>query len=318
MMKYLRTYPPGMQLLLFLLMTFTLFSLALVLIGVLIPKVYGVPTESLQNISEKTAPLFIHLALLAQGIGSLMIFAAPSLTFAYLAHPEPRRYLGLRGPKKPIHLLLGVLVMLGAMPTFVALQVLMSHINFGPDVQKSQEAAEAVFRAYLTMPTFADFLRTTLIIAVVPAIGEELFFRGIIMRFTHKSSKKMIVAVMFSAGMFAFVHASYYGLPSIFLAGVLLAVIYNLTGSLWCGILAHMFFNGSQILLSYLGNTNTKLAALVDENSVQWGMVAGGLALFAIAFYALWKTRTPLASNWSNDFDQPQNISADEDSAIFN
>ncbi len=318
MMKYFRTYPPGMQLLLFLLMTFTLFSLALAFIGIMLPKVYGVPTSAIQNITDKSAPVLIHVSLVAQGIGSLMMFAAPSLLFAYLAHPKPIKYLGLKAPQKPIHLLLAVLVILGAMPVFMALQTLMGHINFGAEVQAKQEAAETVARAYLTMPTFADFIRTFLIVAILPALGEELFFRGMIMRFTHKSSHNIVLAVLFSAIMFAFVHASYTGLPSIFLAGALLAVIYNLTGSLWCGIAAHLFFNGLQIIFAYVEKGNTSTGAAATDTSIQWGFVAGGVVLFAGAFYLLWKTRTPLTRNWSDDFDQPQNIPTDENPAIFN
>lgn len=316
-MKYLRTYPLGMQLLLFLLMAFTLLSAAIAVTS-LAPKLADIPAVSLQDINEKSSQAVVRVALLMQAIGSLMIFSLSSFLFAYLTHPSPKKYLGMQAPKKPIHLLLAVLVMLGAMPAFMALQSLMGLIDFGPEIKKQQAAAEAVFAAYLAMPTFADFIRTFIVVAMVPALGEELFFRGVIMRFTHKSSRKMPIAIVFSAVMFAFVHASYTGLPSIFLAGVLLAVIYYLTGSLWCGIMAHMFFNGSQIILSYIGHSNPAVASVVNDTHIQWGLVAGGTALFAVSFYLLWKTKTPLPDNWSDDFDTPQNIQPDEDSTIFN
>lgn len=317
-MKYFRTYPLGLQLLLFILMTFTMLFLAVALIGVLLPNVFGVPATSIQNISDKSEPLFIHLSLLAQGLGSLMIFAGSTFLFTYLAHPSPKKYLGLSAPQKPVHLLLAVLAMLGAMPLFMALQTLMGRIDFGADVKKGQEAAEAVSRAYLLMPTFTDFLRTFVVVAIIPAIGEELLFRGMIMRFAHKASGRMVVAVLFSAAVFAFVHASYYGLPSIFLAGALLAVIYYLTGSLWCGILAHLLFNGSQIILTYMAASHPALSAFLNENTIMLGFVASGTALFAASFYMLWKTRTPLPSNWSNDFRDEQQLPPDEKSAIFN
>ncbi len=317
-MRYFRTYPLGLQLLLFTLMTFTMLSLAWVLIGALLPKVYGVPISDILEISEHTKPMLIHLSLIAQGIGSLMFFLTPSLTFAYLTHPSPRKYLGLRAPQKPIHLLIAILVMLGAMPLFMLLQNLMGHIDFGAEVRQKQAASDAVFRAYLTMPAFTDFLRTFIVVAIIPALGEELFFRGIVMRFTHKVTHNIAIPIAFSALIFAFTHASYSGLPSIFLAGVLLAAIYYLTGSIWCGILAHLFFNGSQIFLSYLGNSNNKASELVNENTIQWGLVAGGAVLLVAAFYMLWKTRTPLTNNWSDDYDHPKHHSADEQFAVTN
>ncbi len=316
-MKYLRTYTVGMQLLLFVLMAFTMLSAAGALTS-LVPKLSGISAESLKVINGSTPAGVVHVALLIQGLGSLMFFTLSSLLFAYITHPSPKKYLGLNAPKKPLHLLLSVMVMLGAMPVFMALQSLMGHIDFGPEVKAQQAAAESVFTAYLTMHSVTDLIRTFIIVAMIPALGEELFFRGIVMRFTHKASHSIIIAILFSALMFALVHASYTGLPSIFLAGALLAFIYYLTGSVWCGILAHMFFNGTQILANYLTGNADKAATTTNDLSIQWGLVAGGTILFAGALYMLWKTRTPLSPDWSDDFDRPQNIATDENPAIFN
>src|ERR1039458_7963457 len=107
--------------------------------------------------------------------------------------------------------------------------------------------------SFLNMPTFAAFIRAFIVMAIIPAVGEEMFFRGIMLRFTKKLTRNMVFSVIFTATVFALSHTNIYGFISIFLAGVLLAVIYNLTGSLWCSIVAHLFFNGFQIVVSYLG-----------------------------------------------------------------
>lgn len=311
-MKYFRTYPWALQLLLFVLMIFTLASLGQLCLQVLLPKIYGIQLSSVFQVNEHSAPELIHIALLAQGVLSVMLFMVPSLLFANFTHPRPMQYLGLRTPQKPVHLLLSVMLIVTAMPLLVQLEQAISHINFGADIKAKQAAAEGLQKAFLTMPTFGDFLRTFVVMSIIPAVGEELFFRGMLMRFARQKSRGMVMPVVFTAVIFAFSHSNYYGMPSILLAGVLLAVIYYLTGSIWNGILAHLVFNGSQVLLTYLH--------VIDENAsgLHIGLVLGAGVLFGMTLYLLWKNRTPLANKWYQDFDEPKDVQADKEPVIFN
>lgn len=311
-MKYFRTYPWALQLLLFVLMIFTLASLGQLCLHVLLPKIYGVQLSSVFQVNEHSAPELIHIAIVAQGVLSVMLFMVPSLLFANFAHPQPMQYLGLRAPKKPIHLLLSVMLIVTAMPLLMQLEQAMSHINVSADIKAKQAAAEGLQKAFLTMPTFGDFLRTFIVMAIIPAVGEELFFRGMLMRFARQKSRGMVMPIVFTAVIFAFSHSNYYGMPSILLAGVLLAVIYYLTGSIWNGILAHLVFNGSQVLLTYLN--------VIDENAngLHVGVVLGAGVLFGMTLYLLWKNRTPLADNWYKDFEEPKDVQADKEPIIFN
>ncbi len=133
-------------------------------------------------------------------------------------------------------------------------------------------------------------------------MGEEMFFRGVLMRFAKKKSANMLFPVLSTAALFALVHFNIYGFVSIFLAGILLAVIYNLTGSLWCSILAHLFFNGFQIILSYTSNNSPALKAYMENTNIPNYLVVSGLILFCISFYLLLKNKTPLPLDWTNDF----------------
>jgi membrane protease YdiL (CAAX protease family) len=205
--------------------------------------------------------------------------------------------------------------MLGAMPVLEMLSDLISHINFGAAVKASQQENEDIMNAFLVMPSAASLIKVFLVLAIVPAMGEEMFFRGVLMRFAKKRSNSMVLPIVFTAFVFAFAHASVYGFLSIFIAGILLAFIYNLTGSLWCSILAHLFFNGSQIVLSYLSNGNAAAKQATDNAGIPYYLVAAGAVVFGISFYLLLKNKTPLPPNWTDDFtpaelQQEQNLNS--------
>lgn len=298
-MRYFRTYPWALQFLLFILMIFTMASFGRFCLQVLLPKIYGVSFATvLQQVTPSSGRQVIHAALATQGVLSICLFMLPPLLFANLTHPRPFGYLGLTTPWQPLHILLSILAIVGAMPVFVTIETLISRLNLGADVKAQQEAAETIQRAFLDMPSLADFFSTFTVMAIIPAIGEELFFRGVLMRFTRQKTRNMVVPFIFTSVIFALSHSNYYGMLSIFLAGALLASLYYLTGSLWCGIVAHLVFNGAQVIACYI-NPGTP----AGDNSIHWGMAAGGLALFTAAFYLLWKTKKPLNPNWYKDFD---------------
>ena len=112
----------------------------------------------------------------------------------------------------------------------------------------------------------------------------------------------MVFPILFTAAVFSYTHSNIYGYLSIFIAGVLLAVIYNLTGSLWCSIVGHLFFNGTQVTLSYLGTRNGAIKTIMTSNTMPVYLVIAGATVFCISFYLLLKNKTPLPPNWSDNF----------------
>ena len=301
-MKYFRTFPWGMQLLMFLLMIITMLGVGQFSILYYLAHFTTYTLPQLAALDDKSPLTLVHTSLVVNGVLSLFMFLSSALLFAYFTTPRPAAYLGLKAPGKKIQPLLAVLVILGAMPLLQLIETGMSLINFGPSVKAEQAISENTMNAFLNMPTFGNFLLTFTMVAIVPAFGEELFFRGVMMRFAKKRSRTMVLPVLFTSVVFAYAHANPYGLLSIFLAGVLLAVIYYLTGSLWCSIAAHLSFNGFQIVMSYLASISGVVKRFSDNRSTPVYMVIAGAVLFSVSFYLLLKNKTPLPDDWAEDF----------------
>ena len=300
--RYWRSYPWYFQLLQFIILIAVMASFFVFALTPLLMNMMGVAITDITSINENSPRRVIDAALLFQFFSAIGIFLLPALLFGYFTHPRPARYLGLVKPGNTLHWLLPILIMLGATPLFLGIAELVSHLNLGEAAKKAQEANDQAFKGLLAMSSPFHLIISIVVLAVLPGLSEELFFRGVLMRFVAKRSQTIYFPIIISALMFALMHSNVYGLPSIFLAGCLLALIYYLTGSIWCSIIAHMFFNGLQVVITYLAGNNSSLKAINDTNSVPLSWVLIGAVISAAGMYMLWKTRTPLPADWSADY----------------
>jgi len=300
--RYWRSYPWFFQLVQFIILILVLASFFVFAMTPLVLNGMKVSAEDIMGLNEHSSRNVINAALIVQLLTSVGIFLLPALLFGYFTHPAPARYLGLVKPGKQMHWVLAPLAMLSAAPLLLFLAELMSHLDFGTAVKQAQEQNDQMMKGMLSMNSGSQLVASLFVMAVLPGLSEELFFRGILMRFAAKRSRTATFPLLLSAVLFALMHSNPYGMLSIFLAGALLGAIYYLTGSLWCSMIAHACYNGLQILLTYASGKSGALKAVEESNHVPIAWVIGGTALFAGIFFLLWKNRTPLPADWSSDY----------------
>ncbi len=103
--------------------------------------------------------------------------------------------------------------------------------------------------------TFGQFALLVLLLAVFPAICEELVFRGIIYNgLRQKMSAKWAIVV--SAAMFAFIHFSIYKTFYQLILGAILGLLVYYTGTIFYGMIFHFVNNFTIILVEYLTHGN--------------------------------------------------------------
>lgn len=100
--------------------------------------------------------------------------------------------------------------------------------------------------------SFTQFIIVFIIVAVIPGIGEELIFRGILQNKFHLYFKNIHVAIIVTAILFSGFHMQFFGfVPRLFL-GILFGYIYYWSGNIWYPILGHFINNGFTLILIYL------------------------------------------------------------------
>ena len=201
----------------------------------------------------------IDLLKLGQGISSALIFIAPPLILYAFTRKQPMREIGFRKPNSAWMLLIGVALMFVSLPLTNLLGDWNEKMNFGSAfeslealLKQMEEAAGDLTERMLRVDTIWGLLVNLLVIALIPAIGEELTFRGMLQQALHRGCKNAHVAVFLSAFIFSFIHFQFYGfLPRMFL-GLILGYLFYYSGSLWTSILMHFVNNGAAVVVAYL------------------------------------------------------------------
>jgi membrane protease YdiL (CAAX protease family) len=118
--------------------------------------------------------------------------------------------------------------------------------------QKKEWELKKLTDLLTTFKSTQDLLIAIVIIAIIPAIGEELLFRGILQNLFFRSTKNVHIAILTSAFIFSAIHLQLYGFLPRFLLGVLFGYLYWWTRNLIFPIVAHFFNNSFALTVSFL------------------------------------------------------------------
>ena len=112
--------------------------------------------------------------------------------------------------------------------------------------------AEVLTQQLTEMDSFGYFLAALFVIAVIPGVGEELLFRGIVQNKLKLLTGNIHVAIWVSAVIFSAFHFQFFGFIPRMLLGALFGYIYYWSGSLFLAMLAHFIQNGFTLFMLYL------------------------------------------------------------------
>ncbi|MDE7373559.1 MAG: CPBP family intramembrane metalloprotease [Clostridia bacterium] len=133
------------------------------------------------------------------------------------------------------------------------------------------------------------YFLSLLIIAALPAFGEELLMRGNV--FHGLSTKNVWFGILMSALFFSLMHASPYQTVHQFGLGVTMAITLVITGSLWSTVLVHFFNNFISLTMSnYLPQVEVIYTKLGYFNWLTGAAsIVVGLILLTVLFYILYR-----------------------------
>ena len=235
------------------------------------------------------------MQLLSTGIG---MFLVPSLIIAWLFSKRPSDYLQLQR-LNPAHIPLVVFAMLVAVPAINLMLVWNQQLQLPPVfsgleawMKESEDNATVVTEALLDMHSTGDLIYNLFIIALLPALGEELLFRGILQRLFGELFKNLHWAILVTAIIFSAIHMQFYGFLPRMMLGILFGYLLYWTGSLWVPVIAHFINNGAAVVFTWIASKNEMP---FDQDTVgtlegDWILVAVSMAILTVCLYQIQRT----------------------------
>lgn len=250
----------------------------------------AITSGALSTLQDVNAFLYI------QAMSSLGGFALTSLMFARLNSYTPTANLGLR-IKPSFQMLLLALVSILVAQFFIEFLVTVNKMaNLPPSIadelKTAQERAEAIINKLLDFKNPIRLIPVAFVMAVVPAVGEELFFRGLLMGTFLRAKMRPATAIILSGFLFSIIHFEFDNTLAIWVLGSFLGYLYYVSGSLWLPIAAHFVNNFLTVLLKYLFNIGV-ISADVAEAATPWYATAISVVLFAGCLFLFNKWKTP-------------------------
>jgi membrane protease YdiL (CAAX protease family) len=243
-----------------------------------------------------------------QLIQTAALFLLPPFLMAFLWAKQPLEWLKLKSETRGYGLW-AIYLMLMALPAINLVGYFnqqMSLPAFLEPLEQWMKTAEAnaahLTEQFLSVTTFDGLIINILLMALLPAVAEELTFRGVLQRLIqtqtneaiNREGKRVHLAIWCTAILFSAIHMQFYGFLPRMLMGALFGYALVWTGSLWIPILMHFTNNAMAVILYFLairsGWDMDKVDTIGTNDTLWLGVVS--LVLTIIGIYAFRRSTT--------------------------
>ncbi|MFM7195154.1 MAG: lysostaphin resistance A-like protein [Bacteroidota bacterium] len=238
-------------------------------------------------LSPKLRMPLLVMQLCATGFGLIL---TPWVYLKFIEKHQPQNLF--RMPLAVTAALTGLVVMTFMVPDSMVIEW-NSNLTFPGELDKAirerEELAAAVTKFLTRFTSFPDFLLGFVLIAVLPAIGEELAFRGMLQPALSRATGNAHVAIWVTAIIFSAFHFQFLGFVPRMLLGAMFGYMMHWSGNLWIPVIAHFVNNGASVILIYLHQLGITGFDAESTDSAPWQLVLPGLVLFIFLMIVLRK-----------------------------
>lgn len=268
------------------------------------PVVLQLPVEQLTAANMMEYPK----AVLANNfVQQVLGFGLPVLLFGWLSGGRPLQFAGITGRGRWLSPLFWLLAGVALVFLMGSLGGLVKNLSLGGWADGLQEQREGQISGYLKNSSLAGLGVNLMLMALVPALCEELFFRGAVMKFLLSFRMQPIWAFIATSLFFTVLHSSLYEFLPIFAGSMILCFIGYYTGSIVNTIVVHFLNNAIQLLVQYFSSPDT--TAVANDGSQVWlqlviFVLSSGVMLAVLKYIyrtrqtdeQMWQVQTPYRS----------------------
>lgn len=252
-------------------------------------------TQLLGSLTDNTAAI-LRISSVLQNV---LVFILPAVATAMLSTRFPATLLAIDKFPSGKFILLSIAALIMSIPLMnsiidwnqnIALPE--SFSQFNEYMQQLEKGAEKAVNDITSGNTVGTLIMSILIVGIFTGLGEEIFFRGGLMRlFSCIKGMSPHVAIWLTAFLFSALHMQFLGFVPRMLLGVFFGYLTFWSGSLWLPIMIHALNNSILVTTDWINNRG---GSQIDVNSIGLGDNAlvlniASIILTLIVFYALYK-----------------------------
>lgn len=240
----------------------------------------------------------LNLLKYFQIIQTIGLFVLPPIVIARLFSKNTWEFLGFSRSPRFVSVATAIVLIFVALPFIDFLSHINQSIPF-PDSLKSieewlinrEESARDITYSMLNASNISQLLVNIVMVGVLPAIGEELVFRGILQRLFADWTRNVHWGIIISAILFSAMHIQFFGFIPRLALGILFGYLLFWSGSIWLPILSHFVNNTSAVIYYYYVDNHTNISPTsygsldIPEITVIFSVILTGLCCFVIYLY---------------------------------
>ena len=190
-------------------------------------------------------------------INHLSTFLLPVLVLlSLLYYNKWTSIVRLTTPKNIGLLILGVFWLLLSYPFIEWLYTVNKAIPLPQWMNTMEDSTNEIVINLLGTPDIGLLFLNLLVMAILPALGEELVFRGVVQPNLIKMVSNYHIAIWITAFVFSAIHMQFQGFLPRMVLGALLGYLSFWSKNLWFPIIAHFFNNAIQVVAFFIVKKN--------------------------------------------------------------
>ena len=204
----------------------------------------------------------INILKMIQLANQLGMFILPPLALWFIMRKDNPNIFGLAHKPSIKQLLLVLAIFIVSIPFLQWVIMSNESMSLGEGLRgveewmrDMQDKNDLITTKFLQGTSISTLFINLFIMAVMPAIGEELFFRGVLMNWFGKIFSNIHINIIITSVIFSAIHLQFFGFIPRFLLGMALGYTYYWTASLWAPILLHFVNNAITVFVYYRINS---------------------------------------------------------------
>lgn len=218
------------------------------------------PLETLmQALSDPSSPYELPMLRFLQVVQGIFLFIVPALLIAFFFSAQRSNYLSIRPPSSTNIVWASGLLIILAFPAINGLSALNQMLKLPPAwsafevwMQQLEEVARVITEKFVLDPRLSVLAFNLFMMAVLPALGEEFLFRGVLQKIFSRWTGNVYAAVWITGILFSLIHFQFYGFLPRALLGILFGYLLVWSGSIWVPVFAHFVNNAFSVFFYFL------------------------------------------------------------------